>query len=108
MPESEDKTMPTLVIESVTGNVDGFVCSEEHEKEYHTLQSVIVESEDVVEEKEEPASEIDDDIMDVSDDVPGVLLAAQNKEHEPTTESSKEESEPGEVHSSDCLSANTF
>lgn len=100
--------MSTLVTESVVGNTESLASSEEHQKEYQTLQSVIVESEDVFEEKEESGNEIDDDVMYVSDELPDVLLATQNKEHETITESSKEESEPGEVDFSEWLSTNIF
>ncbi|KDR14054.1 Protein ELYS [Zootermopsis nevadensis] len=90
--ESEAKKMPTLVIESVIGSVEGFASSEEL-KEYQTLQPVIVESENVLEAIEESVNEIDDAVY-VSDEVPD--LATQDKEHEATTDSFKEESEPEE------------
>lgn len=91
LSESGDEKMPALVIESVTGNVEMFACSEDDQKEYQTLQPLITESEDALDEKEESTSENDqpDEVADV--------LHTRKKEHEMATGGCKEDSERGEV-----------
>ncbi|XP_023712052.1 protein ELYS [Cryptotermes secundus] len=88
--ESGDEKMPALVIESVTGNVEMFACSEDDQKEYQTLQPLITESEDALDEKEESTSENDqpDEVADV--------LHTRKKEHEMATGGCKEDSEQDE------------